>query len=95
LFIFFQAFEYKHATFSISDRVYGSVFFVATGFHGLHVIIGTIFLIVSAVRIWSGHFLKGSLVTILGTPKKKEEYIVPRIHVRAKGGQIVGFEAAI
>jgi len=51
LFLFFQGVEYRHTTFSIADRVYGSVFFVATGFHGLHVLIGTIFLIVCAIRI--------------------------------------------
>jgi len=46
-----QALEYSMASFSISDRVYGSAFFVATGFHGLHVIIGTIFLLVCMLRI--------------------------------------------
>jgi heme/copper-type cytochrome/quinol oxidase subunit 3 len=51
LFLGFQGFEYSHTTFSIADRIYGSVFFVATGFHGLHVLIGTIFLIVCAIRI--------------------------------------------
>ena len=46
-----QAMEYFEATFAISDSVYGSTFYVATGFHGLHVIIGTLFLIVSLARI--------------------------------------------
>jgi heme/copper-type cytochrome/quinol oxidase subunit 3 len=41
-----QALEYYEAPFTIADSVYGSTFFVATGFHGLHVIIGTLFLIV-------------------------------------------------
>jgi len=41
-----QAFEYIEAPFTIADSVYGTTFFVATGFHGLHVIIGTTFLIV-------------------------------------------------
>ena len=41
-----QAMEYIEAPFTIADSVYGSTFFVATGFHGLHVIIGTLFLIV-------------------------------------------------
>jgi cytochrome c oxidase subunit 3 len=45
-----QALEYHEASFSISDAVYGSTFFVATGFHGLHVIIGTVFLAVCLVR---------------------------------------------
>lgn len=46
-----QGMEYYEAPFTIADSVYGSTFYVATGFHGLHVIIGTIFLIVSLVRI--------------------------------------------
>lgn len=45
-----QGFEYYQAPFSIRDSVYGSVFFIATGFHGAHVIIGTAFLIVSWLR---------------------------------------------
>ena len=55
-FTYLQGFEYIRATFSIADSVYGSVFFVATGFHGFHVIIGTIFLIVCLIRRWGGHF---------------------------------------
>ena len=43
--------EYYEAPFAISDSVYGSTFFVATGFHGLHVIIGTTFLMVCLVRL--------------------------------------------
>jgi len=46
-----QALEYSMASYSLSDRVYGSAFFVATGFHGLHVMIGTIFLLVCMLRI--------------------------------------------
>nr|YP_010586035.1 cytochrome c oxidase subunit III [Apatidelia acuminata]UZZ43771.1 cytochrome c oxidase subunit III [Apatidelia acuminata] len=45
-----QAYEYKEAPFTISDSVYGTSFFMATGFHGLHVLIGTIFLCVSLMR---------------------------------------------
>lgn len=37
--------EYKNSFFSIRDSSYGTVFFILTGFHGIHVIIGTIFLI--------------------------------------------------
>lgn len=46
-----QRMEYYEASFNISDGIYGSTFFVATGFHGLHVIIGTTFLTVCLVRI--------------------------------------------
>lgn len=42
--------EYLEATFSIADRVYGSTFFVATGFHGLHVLIGSTFLLICLIR---------------------------------------------
>jgi len=45
-----QAIEYYEASFSIADSVYGSTFFVATGFHGLHVLIGTTFLIICLIR---------------------------------------------
>lgn len=51
-----QAYEYMISEFSIADSVYGRTFFVATGFHGLHVIIGTIFLTVCLVRGAQGHF---------------------------------------
>ena len=51
-----QLFEYIYCPFSISDSVYGTVFFVATGFHGLHVIVGTILLIVSLLRMIGSHF---------------------------------------
>nr|QKJ80214.1 cytochrome c oxidase subunit III [Florometra sp. BMK-2020] len=51
-----QAWEYYDAPFTISDSVYGSTFFVATGFHGLHVIIGTTFLIVCFFRMVFYHF---------------------------------------
>nr|YP_009122990.1 cytochrome c oxidase subunit III [Strigamia maritima]AJK90874.1 cytochrome c oxidase subunit III [Strigamia maritima] len=50
-----QAFEYMEAPFTISDSVYGSTFFVATGFHGLHVIIGTTFLLISLMRHKNNH----------------------------------------
>ncbi|KAG7157248.1 ATP synthase subunit a-like 8, partial [Homarus americanus] len=51
-----QAFEYAEASFTIADSVYGSTFFVATGFHGLHVIIGTSFLAVCFYRLYKCHF---------------------------------------
>nr|YP_010241106.1 cytochrome c oxidase subunit III [Sinosuthora conspicillata]QTH26245.1 cytochrome c oxidase subunit III [Sinosuthora conspicillata] len=51
-----QAMEYYEAPFSIADGVYGSTFFVATGFHGLHVIIGSTFLFVCLLRLIKYHF---------------------------------------
>nr|YP_010167694.1 cytochrome c oxidase subunit III [Anthocharis scolymus]QRW37678.1 cytochrome c oxidase subunit 3 [Anthocharis scolymus] len=51
-----QTFEYYEAPFTISDSVYGSTFFMATGFHGLHVIIGTIFLLTCFIRLINNHF---------------------------------------
>lgn len=53
-----QYFEYKRAPFTIADSIYGSIFFITTGFHGIHVIIGTIFLIVCLFRIILNHFSK-------------------------------------
>nr|YP_010868439.1 cytochrome c oxidase subunit III [Epizoanthus scotinus]WGU19933.1 cytochrome oxidase subunit 3 [Epizoanthus scotinus] len=53
-----QAMEYYEAPFAISDSVYGSTFFVATGFHGLHVIIGTTFLAVCLARLVSHQFTR-------------------------------------
>jgi heme/copper-type cytochrome/quinol oxidase subunit 3 len=52
----FQAFEYVSAQFTISDGIYGSTFFMATGFHGFHVLIGTIFLTVCFFRLIFNHF---------------------------------------
>jgi cytochrome c oxidase subunit 3 len=49
-FTILQAGEYINAAFSIADRVYGSSFFVATGFHGAHVFIGTSFLLICLIR---------------------------------------------
>lgn len=56
VFSIFQFIEYKDSTFCISDSVYGSIFFISTGFHGFHVLIGTIFLIVNLFRIINKNF---------------------------------------
>jgi cytochrome c oxidase subunit III len=56
LFTSIQAYEYSNAPFSFTDNIYTSTFFMATGFHGAHVIIGTIFLTVCLVRAYKGHF---------------------------------------
>ncbi len=56
VFTLLQAFEYGHAAFNYSGHIYGAPFFMATGFHGAHVIIGTIFLFVCLMRALKGHF---------------------------------------
>ncbi len=56
LFTCVQAYEYSHAHFAFSGNVYGATFFMATGFHGFHVLVGTIFLIVCLARAYAGHF---------------------------------------
>nr|AVG72770.1 cytochrome c oxidase subunit III [Saturnia boisduvalii] len=55
-FTILQAYEYLEAPFTIADSIYGSTFFMATGFHGLHVIIGTLFLLICLIRHISYHF---------------------------------------
>ncbi len=51
-----QVYEYGHAAFNFSGHIYGATFFMATGFHGAHVVIGTIFLFVCLLRAMRGHF---------------------------------------
>ncbi|MDP9196829.1 MAG: cytochrome c oxidase subunit 3 [Pseudomonadota bacterium] len=55
-FTFFQAYEYHHAAFGFRQGIYPSTFFMATGFHGFHVLVGTIFLAVTLFRTQKGHF---------------------------------------
>ena len=62
LFTITQAYEYGHAAFGFSDNIYGANFFMATGFHGFHVIVGTIFLFVCLLRVLKGHFTPQSHV---------------------------------
>lgn len=56
LFTSLQVFEYVNASFNISDGIYGSCFFLLTGFHGFHVFVGTIALFCSFIRIILNHF---------------------------------------
>ncbi len=51
-----QGYEYSHAAFGFSENIYGATFYMATGFHGFHVLVGTIFLAVCLGRIYKGHF---------------------------------------
>jgi cytochrome c oxidase subunit 3 len=51
-----QAYEYSHAAFGFTDGIYASTFYLATGFHGFHVLVGTCFLVVCWFRARAGHF---------------------------------------
>jgi len=55
-FTFLQGMEYLESPFRMADRSYGSTFFLATGFHGAHVLIGTTFLLVCLIRLNGAHF---------------------------------------
>jgi cytochrome c oxidase subunit 3 len=54
IFTFVQAYEYAHAPFAFKGSIYGATFFMATGFHGFHVLVGTIFLVVCLGRTLVG-----------------------------------------
>lgn len=56
LFTIFQIYEYSHAAFGLAGNIYGANFFMATGFHGFHVFVGTIFLAICLLRLMRGHF---------------------------------------
>ncbi len=68
IFTFLQAYEYSHAAFGFANNglgepsVYGGAFYMATGFHGFHVIMGTIFLLVCLLRAINGHFTQANHV---------------------------------
>lgn len=57
-FILIQLFEFVTSSFSINDSLYGNVFFILTGFHGFHVLVGTIFLTVCLGRMYVLHFTR-------------------------------------
>ena len=56
IFSVMQVYEYTHAAFGFSDSIYGANFFMATGFHGAHVFIGTVFLFICYLRARRNHF---------------------------------------
>jgi len=55
-FTLLQVLEYFETSYTISYRNYGSIFFIATGFHGFHVLVGSLFLLVGFVRLVLGQF---------------------------------------
>jgi cytochrome c oxidase subunit 3 len=55
-FSFIQYFEYYNATYTINDSIYGTNFFILTGFHGIHVIIGSSLLLISFIRLYFNQF---------------------------------------
>ena len=57
IFLFLQAFEYMHTSFKFGDGSFASTFFMATGFHGFHVFVGTVFLAICLIRNMKGQFL--------------------------------------
>jgi cytochrome c oxidase subunit 3 len=63
-FLLIQRYEFIHAPFSINDSVYGSIFFLITGTHGLHVIAGTGFLFVCFMRVVARHFYQENALAL-------------------------------
>lgn len=61
-FLIIQVMEYYTVRFRFSDRVYGRIFFIATGFHGIHVMIGSLFLLFIVLRINNLHFSKSHIL---------------------------------
>merc|ERR1711981_1419093 len=65
-FTILQGLEYYEARFTFADRVYGSTFFIATRFHGLHVIVGTLFLFVCMLRLNIGAYRRDHHFGLIG-----------------------------
>jgi heme/copper-type cytochrome/quinol oxidase subunit 3 len=91
-FLFCQAYEYKYGVkFSWRDNIYGSIFFVTTGFHGLHVTIGTLFL----AFCWIRHLLSADIVNWSALPVFSAYCTnLPISSCRFTPKQHIGFEAA-
>ena len=58
LFTLLQVYEFKNRVFALADCVYGSTFYLLSGFHGLHVVVGTLFIASICARHWHNHFTK-------------------------------------
>lgn len=56
IFLFIQGYEYAHTHFAFGDGSFASTFYMATGFHGFHVFVGTVFLAICLIRETKGHF---------------------------------------
>jgi len=55
-FMFIQGYEYLSLPFTTSDSIYRSVFYFSTGFHGLHVLLGSLFMMLISFRLFASHF---------------------------------------
>lgn len=60
VFLVAQAFEFAHSSFSFQDGAYPSVFFLATGLHGTHVLVGVVLLTIALMRLRAGRFSRES-----------------------------------
>lgn len=62
LFSYFQWIEYYSSSFNITDSIFSTNFFILTGFHGIHVQIGTILIIISLIRLIKNHFISNNQI---------------------------------
>lgn len=74
-FLFLQYIEYTHSSFSINDSVYGSIFFMLTGFHGFHVICGLILLTINLLRSYNHVEHDGFFLFVSGFPTFKDQHV--------------------